>query len=122
MSNMVSLITAIIAPISQDALPIVVCVLGCVFIYFKIGKDRKHTKTERDIEKDELDKKITTTYPFAQITTMSDFAVYGVTNDLLLVKNMYNVNQWIIPDSGEYQSAKPGMYLMLSDGTKNWVI
>lgn len=45
-----------------------------------------------------------------------------VTNDLLLVKNMYNVNQWIIPDSGEYQSSKPGMYLRLSDGTKNWVI
>ena len=45
-----------------------------------------------------------------------------VTNDLLLVKNMFNVNQWIIPDSGEYQSSKPGMYLRLSDGIKNWVI
>ena len=45
-----------------------------------------------------------------------------VTNDLLLVKNMFNVNQWMIPDGGEYQSAKPGMYLRLSDGTKNWVI
>ena len=45
-----------------------------------------------------------------------------VTNDLLLVKNMFNVNQWIIPDSGEYQSSKPGMYLRLSDGTKNWTI
>ena len=46
----------------------------------------------------------------------------SVTNDLLLVKNMFNVNQWIIPDSGEYQSSKPGMYLRLSDSTKNWVI
>ena len=46
----------------------------------------------------------------------------SVTNDLLLVKNMFNVNQWMIPDSGEYQSSKPGMYLRLSDGTKNWVI
>ena len=45
-----------------------------------------------------------------------------VTNDLLLVKSMYNVNQLIIPNSGEYQSAKPGMYLRLSDGTKNWTI
>ena len=45
-----------------------------------------------------------------------------VTNDLLLVKNMFNVNQWIIPDSGEYQSSKPGMYLRISDGTKNWTI
>lgn len=31
---------------------------GCVFIYFKIGKERKHTKTERDNEKDELDKRL----------------------------------------------------------------
>ena len=46
----------------------------------------------------------------------------SVTNDLLLVKNMYNVNQWIIPNGGEYQSSKPGMYLRLSDGTKNWTI
>lgn len=46
----------------------------------------------------------------------------SVTNDLLLVKNMNNVDQWIIPDNGEYQSSKPGMYLRLSDGTKNWVI
>ena len=45
-----------------------------------------------------------------------------VTNDLLLVKNMFNVNQWMIPNYGEYQSSKPGMYLRLSDGTKNWVI
>ena len=46
-----------------------------------------------------------------------------VTNDLLLVKNMYNVNQWMIPDSGEYQSSKPGMYLRLSDNNnKSWVI
>lgn len=45
-----------------------------------------------------------------------------VTNDLLLVKNMYNVNQWIIPDSGEYQGGKYGLYLMLSDGSKSWVI
>lgn len=45
-----------------------------------------------------------------------------VTNDLLLVKSMYNVNQWIIPNDGEFQSAQPGMYLMISDGTKNWTI
>lgn len=45
-----------------------------------------------------------------------------VTNDLLLVKSMSNVNQWMIPNYGEYQSSKPGMYLRLSDGTKNWVI
>ena len=46
----------------------------------------------------------------------------SVTNDLLLVKSMYNVNQWIIPNDGEFQSAQPGMYLRLSDGTKSWTI
>ena len=46
----------------------------------------------------------------------------SVTNDLLLVKNMYNVNQWIIPSDGEFVSAKPGMYLKLSDGTDSWTI
>ena len=53
------IITAILASISPAALPIVVCVLGCVFIYLKIGKDRKQTKEERDNQKDELDKRLT---------------------------------------------------------------
>lgn len=45
-----------------------------------------------------------------------------VTNDLLLVKNMYNINSWIIPNSGEFIAAQPGMYLRLSDGTDTWTI
>ena len=56
---MTDIVTAIIASISPAALPIVVCVLGCVFIYLKIGKDRKQTKEERDNQKDELDKRLT---------------------------------------------------------------
>ena len=56
---MTDVITAIIASISPAALPIVVCVLGCCFIYLKIGKDRKQTKEERDSQKDELDKRLT---------------------------------------------------------------
>ena len=40
-------------------MPLVVCVLGCVFIYLKIGKDRKQTKEERDDQKDEMDKRLT---------------------------------------------------------------
>ena len=56
---MEQLLTTIVSSLSPSALPIVVCVLGCVFIYFKIGKDRKQTKTERDNEKDELDKRLT---------------------------------------------------------------
>lgn len=46
----------------------------------------------------------------------------SVVNDLLLVKNMYNVSQWIIPLDGEFQSQQPGMYLRLNDGTNSWVI
>ena len=56
---MEQLFTTIVSSLSPSALPIVVCVLGCVFIYFKIGKERKKTKSERDNEKDELDKRLT---------------------------------------------------------------
>ena len=56
---MTDIITAIIASISPAALPIVVCVLGCVYIYFKIQSQRKVTKTERDNQKDGLDKRLT---------------------------------------------------------------
>ena len=57
--TMEHIVTAIISSISPAALPIVVCVLGCCFIYLKIGKDRKQTKEERDNQKDELDKRLT---------------------------------------------------------------
>ena len=60
---MIDIITAIIAAIPSSALPLLVCVLscvlGCCFIYLKIGKDRKQTKEERDGQKDELDKRLT---------------------------------------------------------------
>ena len=57
--TMEHIVTSIIASISPTALPIVICVLGCCFIYLKIGKDRKQTKEERDGQKDELDKRLT---------------------------------------------------------------
>ena len=53
------IITAIVSAISPAALPIVVCVLGCCFIYFKINAQRKVSKEERDNQKDELDKRLT---------------------------------------------------------------
>ena len=60
---MLDIVTAIIAAIPSSALPLLVCVLscvlGCCFIYLKIGKDRKQTKEERDNQKDELDKRLT---------------------------------------------------------------
>lgn len=49
----------VISIISPAALPVVVCVCVCAFLYFKIGRDRKQTKTERDSQEDELDKRIT---------------------------------------------------------------
>ena len=56
---MTDIIVPIITALSPSALPLVVCVLGCCFIYLKIGKDRKQTKEERDSQKDELDKRLT---------------------------------------------------------------
>lgn len=56
---MESVIMTIISTISPAALPIVVCVCVCAFLYFKIGRDRKQTKEERDNQKDELDKRLT---------------------------------------------------------------
>lgn len=53
------IVTSIISAISPAALPIVVCVLGCCFIYLKIGKDRKQTKTERDNINEAFDLRLT---------------------------------------------------------------
>ena len=56
---MTEIVTAIISAISPAALPIVVCVLGCCFIYLKIGKDRKQTKEERDNINEAFDLRLT---------------------------------------------------------------
>ena len=60
---MLDIVTAIIAAIPSSALPLLVCILGCVlgycFIYLKIQSQRKVTKAERDNQTDELDKRIT---------------------------------------------------------------
>ena len=56
---MLEAVTTLIAAIPSSALPLLVCVLGCVYIYFKIQSQRKATKEERDIQKDELDKRLT---------------------------------------------------------------
>ena len=57
--TMEQIITTILTTLPASTIPIVVCVLGCCFIYLKIGKDRKQTKTERDNQTDELDKRLT---------------------------------------------------------------
>ena len=57
--TMEHIVTAIIAAIPSSALPLLVCILGCCFIYLKIQSQRKVTKTERDNQTDELDKRLT---------------------------------------------------------------
>ena len=49
----------VISTISPAALPIVVCVCVCAFLYFKIGRDRKQTKVERDNINEEFDLRLT---------------------------------------------------------------
>ena len=56
---MESIITTIIGALSPSALPIVVCVLGLAYIYWKINSQRKVTKSERDIAHDDMDKRLT---------------------------------------------------------------
>ena len=56
---MESVIMTVISTISPAALPVVVCVCVCAFLYFKIGRDRKQTKTERDNINEEFDLRLT---------------------------------------------------------------
>ena len=56
---MESVIATVVTLVPTAALPIVVCVCVCAFLYFKIGRDRKQTKTERDNAQDDLDKRLT---------------------------------------------------------------
>ena len=56
---MESVIMTVISTISPAALPIVVCVCVCAFLYFKIGRERKQTKTERDNINEEFDIRLT---------------------------------------------------------------
>lgn len=56
---MEQVITQVIAAISPSALPIVVCVLGLGYIYWKINSQRKETKEKRDADYDSLDKRVT---------------------------------------------------------------
>ena len=49
----------VISTISPAALPVVVCVCVCAFLYFKIGRDRKQTKAERDNINEALDLRLT---------------------------------------------------------------
>ena len=56
---MEQIITQIAAMIPEGSLPIVVCILGLAYIYWKINAQRKVTKEERDTAHDDLDKRLT---------------------------------------------------------------
>lgn len=56
---MESVMTTIITTISPAALPVVVCVLGCAFIYMKIQSQRKVSKEERDNISESFDLRLT---------------------------------------------------------------
>lgn len=56
---MEAIIPQIIAAISPSALPIVVCVLGLGYIYWRIYSQRKETKAKRDADYESLDKRVT---------------------------------------------------------------
>jgi hypothetical protein len=56
---MESTITSVAAMIPEGSLPIVVCVLGLAYIYWKINSQRKVTKSERDNAHEDLDKRVT---------------------------------------------------------------
>lgn len=56
---MESVIMTVISTISPTALPIVVCVLGIAYIYWKIQSQRKVTKSERDNINEEFDLRLT---------------------------------------------------------------
>ena len=56
---MEQVISQVIAAISPSALPIVVCVLGLGYIYWRINSQRKETKAKRDADYESLDKRVT---------------------------------------------------------------
>ena len=56
---MEQIITTILTTLPASTISIVVCVLGCCFIYLKIGKDRKQSKTERDNINEAFDIRLT---------------------------------------------------------------
>lgn len=58
---MESIVTTVISAISPSALPIVICIIGIAYLYFKFGrvqKDREATKSERDKDSQEIHDKL----------------------------------------------------------------
>jgi hypothetical protein len=56
---MENIIAQMIPLISPQAIPLVFVIICCVFLYLKIGKERKQTKQERDNAQTTLETRIT---------------------------------------------------------------
>ena len=56
---MMEVLLQIAQMIPSAALPVVIVVLGCFYIYKKIGNEREKTKKSRDAEYEELKTRIT---------------------------------------------------------------
>ena len=56
---MIDVLLQIAQMIPSAALPVVIVVLGCFYIYKKIGNEREKTKKSRDAEYEELKTRIT---------------------------------------------------------------
>ena len=56
---MTEIIGQIIPIVTPAAWPLIIVILGCCFIYFKIQSQRKVTKTERDNTNEEFDLRLT---------------------------------------------------------------
>ena len=57
---MAEIVTQLITTLSPTALPLVVVILGCFYIYRKIGRDIAETKSVRDKDSQELHDKLLT--------------------------------------------------------------
>ena len=55
MSELLQQVIPLVAP---AAWPLIIVILGCAFIYFKIGRDRKQTKAERDAAHENMETRV----------------------------------------------------------------
>lgn len=68
---MENIVTTIISSLSPSALPIVICIIGIAYLWFKFGrvqKDREETKAERDKDSQVIhDKLLTHEFKIAEL-------------------------------------------------------
>ena len=55
---MEAILQQVITLVAPAAWPLIIVILGCTFIYFKIGRDRKQTKAERDTEHENMETRV----------------------------------------------------------------